>query len=70
MTKECASPSKFNLFVSVQGLGFLMLHLGVDASSPLSFGGELLDGKYVLSHRQPKLSIRWRTIELTRALCR
>lgn len=47
MTKEYASPSKFNLFVSVQGLGFLMLHLGVDASSPLSFGGELLDGKYV-----------------------
>lgn len=28
---------------SVIGLGFLMLHLGVDASSPLNFGGELLD---------------------------
>lgn len=30
---------------SVVGLGFLLLHLGVDASSPLNFGGELLDGK-------------------------
>ena len=47
VTKKCASLLKFNVFVSVQGLGFLMLHLGVDASSPLSFGGELLDGKYV-----------------------
>jgi len=28
---------------AVVGLGFLMVHLGVDASSPLSFGGELLD---------------------------
>ena len=29
----------------VIGLGFVLLHLGVDASSPLSYGGELLDGK-------------------------
>lgn len=30
---------------SVVGLSFVLLHLGVDASSPLNFGGELLDGK-------------------------
>lgn len=33
---------------SVVGLGFLMLHLGVDSSSPLSFGGELLDDGVLL----------------------
>ncbi|XP_068694962.1 uncharacterized protein [Montipora foliosa] len=33
---------------SVVGLGFLMLHLGVDSSSPLCFGGELLDDGVLL----------------------
>lgn len=41
---------------SVVGLSFLLLHLGVDASSPLSFGGELLDDGVLLffskSHTQ------------------
>ena len=37
--------SNTELCCLVVGLSFLLLHLGVDASSPLSFGGELLDGE-------------------------
>lgn len=44
---------------SVVGLGFLLLHLGVDASSPLSFGGELLDdGVLIFFSKSHTLKLR------------
>ena len=36
----------FAILFSVSGRGFLLLHLGVEALSPMGYGSELVDGRF------------------------
>ena len=49
--KKVIYSNSVTFICSVVGLAFIMLHLGVDSSSPLNHGCQFLDGECPRNHK-------------------